>query len=124
VEELRETAETFLKARQLTSANYQQRLDHELGVIHEMGFDDYFLIVADVIRYARLQHIYTGMGRGSALGSLVAYALQITGVDPVANNLLFERFLNPERASLPDIDIDMPDNQRAEILTLCQKSLR
>jgi DNA polymerase-3 subunit alpha len=68
VEELRETAETFLKARQLTSANYQQRLDHELGVIHEMGFDDYFLIVADVIR-ARLQHIYTGMGRGSALGS-------------------------------------------------------
>ena len=72
-----------------------------------MGFDDYFLIVADVIRYARLQHIYTGMGRGSALGSLVAYALQITGVDPVANNLLFERFLNPERASLPDIDIDM-----------------
>ncbi len=117
VEELRETAETFLKARQLTSANYQQRLDHELGVIHEMGFDDYFLIVADVIRYARLQHIYTGMGRGSALGSLVAYALQITGVDPVANNLLFERFLNPKRASLPDIDIDMPDNQRAEILT-------
>lgn len=116
-DELRETAEHFLKARQLTSANYQQRLDHELGVIHEMGFDDYFLIVADVIRYARSQQIYTGMGRGSALGSLVAYALQITGVDPVANNLLFERFLNPERASLPDIDIDMPDNQRAEILT-------
>ncbi|GHU41043.1 DNA polymerase III subunit alpha [Bacilli bacterium] len=116
-DELRETAETFLTARNLISTSYQARLDHELSVIHDMGFDDYFLIVADVIRYARSQQIYTGMGRGSALGSLVAYALQITGVDPVANNLLFERFLNPERASLPDIDIDMPDNQRAEILT-------
>lgn len=115
-ENLRELAENFLKEKGLTSEVYLKRLHHELATIHEMGFDDYFLIVADVIRYARRQNIYTGMGRGSALGSLVAYALQITGVDPVANDLLFERFLNPERASLPDIDIDMPDNQRANIL--------
>lgn len=115
--ELQEVAEKFLKSKNLTSEVYQKRLKHELSTIHQMGFDDYFLIVADVIRYARSQAIYTGMGRGSALGSLVAYALQITGVDPVANDLLFERFLNPERATLPDIDIDMPDNKRAEILT-------
>lgn len=114
---LRDKAQAFLSAHQLTSESYQKRLNHELKVIHDMGFDDYFLIVADVIRYARSQNIYTGMGRGSALGSLVAYALEITGVDPVANDLLFERFLNPERASLPDIDIDMPDNKRAELLT-------
>ncbi|MDR1605626.1 MAG: DNA polymerase III subunit alpha [Streptococcaceae bacterium] len=115
-DDLRATAEAFLNAQNLTSEVYRQRLQHELSVIHRMGFDDYFLIVADVLRYARSQQIYTGMGRGSALGSLVAYALQITGVDPVANQLLFERFLNPERASLPDIDIDLPDTQRANIL--------
>ncbi|GFH41745.1 DNA polymerase III subunit alpha [Lactococcus hodotermopsidis] len=116
-DELRKLAENFLKSQHLTSEIYINRLNHELSVIHRMGFDDYFLIVADVMRYARSQNIYTGMGRGSALGSLVAFALQITGVDPVAHNLLFERFLNPERASLPDIDIDMPDNKRIEILT-------
>lgn len=109
-------AKAFLSAHGKWTATYQDRLMHELSTIHDMGFDDYFLIVADVIRYARNKNIYTGMGRGSALGSLVAYALQITGVDPVANDLLFERFLNPERASLPDIDIDLPDTKRSEIL--------
>ncbi|GFH40112.1 DNA polymerase III subunit alpha [Pseudolactococcus insecticola] len=117
VDELREIAERFLRTKNLTGQAYQKRLAHELSVIHQMGFDDYFLIVSDVLRYARSEQIYTGMGRGSSLGSLVAYALEITGVDPVENDLLFERFLNPERASLPDIDIDMPDNKRADILT-------
>lgn len=71
---------------------YQERLEKELSVIHQMGFDDYFLIVADLLRYAREQDIYCGMGRGSAAGSLVAYVLGITQVDPVKHNLFFERF--------------------------------
>lgn len=95
---------------------YQERLEKELSVIHQMGFDDYFLIVADLLRYAREQDIYCGMGRGSAAGSLVAYVLGITQVDPVQHNLFFERFLNPERVAMPDIDIDMPDDRRAELL--------
>ena len=95
---------------------YQKRLEKELSVIHQMGFDDYFLIVADLLRYAREQDIYCGMGRGSAAGSLVAYVLGITQVDPVKHNLFFERFLNPERVAMPDIDIDMPDDRRAELL--------
>ena len=95
---------------------YQERLEKELSVIHQMGFDDYFLIVADLLRYAREQDIYCGMGRGSAAGSLVAYVLGITQVDPVKHNLFFERFLNPERVAMPDIDIDMPDDRRAELL--------
>lgn len=95
---------------------YQERLEKEVSVIHQMGFDDYFLIVADLLRYAREQDIYCGMGRGSAAGSLVAYVLGITQVDPVKHNLFFERFLNPERVAMPDIDIDMPDDRRAELL--------
>ena len=95
---------------------YQERLEKELSVIHQMGFDDYFLIVADLLRSAREQDLYCGMGRGSAAGSLVAYVLGITQVDPVKHNLFFERFLNPERVAMPDIDIDMPDDRRAELL--------
>ena len=113
---LRLSAEAGLEKRQLTADSYHERLNHELSVIHEMGFDDYFLIVADLLRYAHENDIYCGMGRGSAAGSLVAYALEITQVDPVANDLLFERFLNPERVAMPDIDIDMPDNRRSELL--------
>ncbi|WEV61228.1 DNA polymerase III subunit alpha [Streptococcaceae bacterium ESL0729] len=101
--------------------SYKERLDYELSVIHKMGFDDYFLIVADILSYARSQSIYTGMGRGSAAGSLVAYALQITHIDPVKNNLLFERFLNPERNSMPDIDLDIPQDKREELLTYVDK---
>ena len=94
VEELRELAETGLAKRGLAGEVYQARLDQELDVIHQMGFDDYFLIVWDLLRFGRSQGYYMGMGRGSAVGSLVAYALEITGIDPVEKNLLFERFLN------------------------------
>lgn len=96
--------------------DYQDRLAYELKVIQEMGFADYFLIVADVMAYAHAQHIMTGPGRGSAAGSLVAYALAITDVDPIQYQLLFERFLNPSRANMPDIDLDIPDNRRDEVL--------
>jgi DNA polymerase-3 subunit alpha len=96
---------------------YKQRLDYELDVIIRMGFTDYFLIVWDFIRYARSQNILIGPGRGSAAGSLVAYCLGITHVDPIAANLLFERFLNPERVSMPDIDTDVPDNKREDIIS-------
>ncbi len=95
---------------------YIERLNKELAVISKMGFSDYFLIVWDVMVYAHKQNIYTGSGRGSAAGSLVAYVLEITNADPIEFDLLFERFLNEERYSLPDIDLDFPDNRREEIL--------
>lgn len=95
---------------------YQKRLDYELKVINEMGFDDYFLIVWDVMNFAHSVHITTGPGRGSAAGSLVSYALRITEVDPLEYNLLFERFLNPARQQMPDIDLDIPDNRRDEVI--------
>lgn len=95
---------------------YKKRLDYELHVIISMNFADYFLIVYDFIRYARSQDIYVGPGRGSAAGSLVAYCLGITHVDPIHYQLLFERFLNPERISMPDIDTDFPDNRRNEVI--------
>lgn len=99
-----------------TIQQYQERLAMELKIIHEMGFDDYFLIVWDVINFAHQQKITTDPGRGSAAGSLVAYALAITEVDPLQYDLLFERFLNPERVQMPDIDLDIPDNRRDEVL--------
>lgn len=95
---------------------YQERLNYELKVINEMGFDDYFLIVWDVMNFAHSVHITTGPGRGSAAGSLVSYALRITEVDPIKYNLLFERFLNPARQQMPDIDLDIPDNRRDEVI--------
>lgn len=95
---------------------YVERLKHELQVIHQMGFEDYFLIVYDFIRYGRQKGIYIGPGRGSAAGSLVAYCLGITMVDPLQYHLLFERFLNAERVSMPDIDTDIPDIHRQEII--------
>ena len=116
VEELRELAEEGLAKRGLAGEDYQARLDQELDVIHQMGFDDYFLIVWDLLRFGRSQGYYMGMGRGSAVGSLVAYALEITGIDPVEKNLLFERFLNLERYTMPDIDIDIPDVYRPEFI--------
>lgn len=96
--------------------HYKKRLKYELDIISQMGFSDYFLIVWDFIRYARSQDIYVGPGRGSAAGSLVAYCLGITHVDPIRFDLLFERFLNPERISMPDIDTDFPDNRRDEVI--------
>lgn len=95
---------------------YRKRLTMELNVIHQMGFDDYFLIVWDVMDYIHRSQIVTGAGRGSAAGSLVAYVLAITEVDPIQYDLLFERFLNPERHSMPDIDLDIPDNKRNQVL--------
>lgn len=98
------------------SREYLERLKYELSVINSMGYADYFLIVYDTILYARNNDIYVGPGRGSSASSLVAYVLGITHIDPIENGLLFERFLNPERISLPDIDIDFPDDRRAEII--------
>jgi DNA polymerase-3 subunit alpha len=91
---------------------YRDRLAEELGVIAKMGFEGYFLIVADFIAWAREHSIPVGPGRGSGVGSLVAYALRITNLDPLAHDLLFERFLNPERVSLPDFDIDFARGPR------------
>ena len=93
-----------------------ERLDYELGVIKEMGFVDYFLIVWDFISYAKSNGIPVGPGRGSAAGSIVSYTLEITDVEPTKYNLIFERFLNPERVSMPDIDIDFCPKRRAEVI--------
>ncbi|NLY78931.1 MAG: DNA polymerase III subunit alpha [Lysinibacillus sp.] len=95
---------------------YVKRLQYELDIIFSMGYADYFLIVADFMKYAREQKILTGPGRGSSAGSLVAYALYITQVDPIRYGLLFERFLNPERITMPDIDIDFVDTRRQEVI--------
>ena len=100
---------------------YQNRLDYELSVIHRMGFDDYFLIVWDVTNFAHENNILTGPGRGSAAGSLVSYTLYITDIDPIKYDLIFERFLNEERAQMPDIDLDIPDIKRDIIEYLHQK---
>lgn len=120
-EYLRELCEKGLKQRlqkvdNVNYEKYQARLDHELSVIHRMGFDDYFLIVWDVTDFSHRHDILVGPGRGSAAGSLVAYTLFITDVDPIQYNLLFERFLNEERAQMPDIDLDIPDQKRDEII--------
>ena len=94
----------------------RERLDYELSVIHDMGYVDYFLIVWDFIKYARDHDIMVGPGRGSAAGSLVAYSLGITSIDPIRYQLLFERFLNPERVSMPDIDVDFCFERRQEVI--------
>jgi DNA polymerase-3 subunit alpha len=121
-----QTAETYLRSlcdkgakrlygERAGSEEVQTRLDYELGVIHKMGFDAYFLIVWDLCRYARQRDIWYN-ARGSANGSIVAYTLDITMVDPIRHDLLFERFLNPGRISMPDIDLDFRDDCRAEVL--------
>jgi DNA polymerase III subunit alpha len=98
------------------SVSYAARAAYEIDVICDKGFPSYFLIVADLINYARSVGIRVGPGRGSAAGSLVAYALGITDIDPIPHGLLFERFLNPERTSMPDIDIDFDDRRRGEVV--------
>ena len=119
---LQEVSEQGLRTRlELGTAdpidqNYSERLTYELGVMEQMGFPTYFLVVWDYIRFAREQGIPVGPGRGSAAGSLVAYALGITNIDPVKNGLLFERFLNPERKSMPDIDTDFCIERRGEVI--------
>ncbi|MEO0136509.1 MAG: DNA polymerase III subunit alpha [candidate division WOR-3 bacterium] len=103
------------------SPTIKERLDYELSVIKKMGLPGYFLIVRDIIQFAKENGIPVGPGRGSAVGSLVLYALEITEVNPLQFNLLFERFLNPERVSLPDVDIDFSDTRREEVLEYIKK---
>ncbi len=112
-----ELCEVGLKERYGENATkHMERLHYELSVIKDMGYVDYFLIVWDFIRYAREQDIIVGPGRGSAAGSIVAYCLRITDIDPIRFNLIFERFLNPERVSMPDIDIDFCYERRGEVI--------
>ena len=128
---LRNLAEAGLAARLKTSVkdgqtaavkkHYKDRLTLELGVIHTMGFDGYFLIVADFIQWAKGQGIAVGPGRGSGAGSLVAWSLAITDVDPIHFKLIFERFLNPERVSMPDFDIDFCPERREEVIQYVQR---
>ncbi len=103
------------------SSVYQKRLKYELDIIHKMGYDHYFLIVFDFVRYAKQNDILVGPGRGSAAGALVSYCLGITDIDPIKYDLLFERFLNPERITMPDIDMDFPDNKRDIVLKYVQE---
>src|SRR5690606_41192966 len=97
-----------------TETDYRERLEFEIGIITRMKFPGYFLIVADFIKWAKAHEIPVGPGRGSGAGSLVAYALTITDVDPLRFSLLFERFLNPDRVSMPDFDIDFCQDRREE----------
>ena len=128
VQELRRQAQEGLQARlrviphSVTPEAYQARLDFELGVIEKMGFPGYFLIVADFIKWAKEQGIPVGPGRGSGAGSLVAYALTITDLDPLRYALLFERFLNPERVSMPDFDIDFCMDRREEVIQYVRRT--
>lgn len=103
-------------------ADYRQRLEYEINILVKMGFAGYFLVVADIINFARQRQIPVGPGRGSAAGSLVAYALKITDLDPLAYGLFFERFLNPERVSPPDIDVDFCYERRGEIIEYVSKT--
>ncbi|MDA8584768.1 DNA polymerase III subunit alpha [Rhodobacteraceae bacterium] len=126
IEELRRQSKAGLDARlaaiepAASREDYDKRLDFELGIIEGMGFPGYFLIVADFIKWAKDQDIPVGPGRGSGAGSLVAYALTITDLDPLRYSLLFERFLNPERVSMPDFDIDFCMDRREEVIRYVQ----
>ena len=127
VAELRRQAKEGLAARlaviphAVSVADYEARLEFELGIIEQMGFPGYFLIVADFIKWAKDHDIPVGPGRGSGAGSLVAYALTITDLDPLRYSLLFERFLNPERVSMPDFDIDFCMDRREEVIRYVQE---
>jgi len=118
---LRELCEKGLRMRYQSRADdpeIQKRLNYELDIINTMGFDAYFLIVWDLIQYAQKNNIWYN-ARGSAAGSIVSYSLEITPIDPLEHDLIFERFLNPGRISMPDIDLDFPDNRRAEMMHYC-----
>lgn len=105
--------------RPLLTDEVRERLDMELGVLDKMGYNGYFLIVQDFINWGKSQGIIFGPGRGSAAGSIIAYALRITDLDPLKYDLLFERFLNPDRISMPDIDVDIQDTRRDEVIQYC-----
>jgi len=106
-------------AKKLLPAHIVERADYELGVINSMGFNGYFLIIADFINWGKDQGIVFGPGRGSAAGSIISYGLNVTELDPLKYDLLFERFLNPDRISMPDIDIDIQDTRRDEVIQYC-----
>lgn len=110
---------TVEEARRRTPAKVLERAEYELGVIDRMGFNGYFLIVQDFINWGKNQGIIFGPGRGSAAGSIVSYAVRITELDPLKYDLLFERFLNPDRISMPDVDIDIQDTRRNEVIQYC-----
>ncbi|MDI6815805.1 MAG: DNA polymerase III subunit alpha [Actinomycetota bacterium] len=113
--------EGFAKRYPNPTEAHKERLEYEIGVIEQMGFPGYFLVVHDFVNYAKSNDIKVGPGRGSAAGSIVAYSLRITNIDPMEYNLLFERFLNPERISLPDIDIDFCFERRPEVIDYVTK---
>ncbi|MGB4659351.1 MAG: DNA polymerase III subunit alpha, partial [Mobilitalea sp.] len=113
----KEICQTGLRERyENITDDIQNRLDYEIGIIEQMGYVDYFLIVWDFIKYAKDNKIMVGPGRGSAAGSLVAYSMKITNIDPLKYNLIFERFLNPDRISMPDIDVDFCYERREEVI--------
>ena len=109
----------FKKAKKIIPKIVLERANYELNVVDKMGFDGYFLIVQDFINWGKDRGIIFGPGRGSAAGSIIAYALRITELDPLKYNLLFERFLNPDRISMPDVDIDIQDTRRNEVIEYC-----
>ncbi len=111
------TSQTEIESK--LPSEVKNRVEYELGIIDKMGFNGYFLIISDFINWGKNKGIVFGPGRGSAAGSIVAYSLRITELDPLKYDLLFERFLNPERISMPDIDIDIQDNRRQEVIEYC-----
>lgn len=119
VEETKAAGLSIKEAQAAVSKDILQRTEYELGVIDKMGFNGYFLIIWDFINWGKNQGIVFGPGRGSAAGSIVAFVLRITELDPIKYDLLFERFLNPDRISMPDIDIDIQDTRRDEVIRYC-----
>ena len=117
---IKESETTFLfESSNFSLAQYLERLEYELKVIKEMGFNSYFLIVSDYVRWAKENGIIVGPGRGSGAGSLLAWCVEITDINPLPFGLLFERFLNPARISMPDFDIDFEDIQRQRVIDYC-----
>lgn len=110
---------TIPAAKKILPEHVLERANYELGVIEHMGFNGYFLIIADFMKWGKNQGIVFGPGRGSAASSIIAYALRITEIDPLTYDLLFERFLNPDRISMPDVDIDIQDTRREEVIQYC-----
>jgi DNA polymerase-3 subunit alpha len=119
VTEAKANALSIAEAKKTLPKHVLDRANYELGVVGDMGFNGYFLIIADFINWGKDQGIVFGPGRGSAAGSIIAYALKITEIDPLVYDLLFERFLNPDRISMPDIDIDIQDSRRDEVIQYC-----
>jgi DNA polymerase-3 subunit alpha len=120
-ERLRHLKATIGIAEEYTEKDYQDRLEFEIKIINKMNYAGYFLIVSDFIKYAKQQNIPVGPGRGSGAGSLVAYSLKITDLDPIRYGLIFERFLNPDRVSMPDFDIDFCQEKRDEVISYVQQ---